>query len=398
MFLDLVRRRNPALVEQAIALHQRGELPANCYVIDLDSVEINARHIAGLAAKHGLKTFAMTKQMGRNAAFCRAVMRGGIGKAVAVDMECARAATRAGMGLGHLGHLVQVPKFEADAAISMRPDFWTVFGLEKAAEAGVAAAKVGRRQALLARLVAEGDHFYRGQEGGFAADSVLEVASAIDRIAGAEFAGITTFPSQLFDHAAGKVKPTSNLATLGRAAEALAKAGRRNIEINTPGTTSSEILAMLAAAGATQVEPGHGLTGTTPLHAVADMPETPAVIYLSEVSHHIGSEAFCFGGGLYIDPVFPAYQVKAIVAREPTSAASALLPVELPVPASIDYYGMIDASGQRLPLVGDSVVFGFRPQAFVTRAYVAGVSGLSKGSPFVETISDAFGRTADWPL
>ena len=39
MFLDLIRRRNPALVEQSIAFHQAGKLPANTYVVDLDAVE-----------------------------------------------------------------------------------------------------------------------------------------------------------------------------------------------------------------------------------------------------------------------------------------------------------------------------------------------------------------------
>jgi predicted amino acid racemase len=72
--------------------------------------------------------------------------------------------------------------------------------------------------------------------------------------------------------------------------------------------------------------------------------------------------------------------------------------VEIPVPASIDYYGMIDATGPVKPRVGDSVVFGFRPQAFVARAYVVGVAGLSRGEPVVETIHDALGRPADWPL
>ncbi|CAM5770971.1 putative protein YhfX [Labrys miyagiensis] len=397
MFLDLIRRRNPALIEQAIALHQAGRLPANAYVIDLDAVEANARHIAQVAARHGLKAFAMTKQMGRNGSFCRAVARGGIAKAVAVDMECARATSKAGMGLGHLGHLVQVPRAEIDAAASLSPDNWTVLSLEQAAMAGAAARKLGRVQDILVRLVAEGDTFYRCQEGGFPADDVVALAEKIDAIDGGRFAGITTFPSQLFDHATGTVKRTPNLATLERAAEALAKAGRRDIEINTPGTTSAEILSMLAAAGATQVEPGHGLTGTTPLHAVRDLPEIPAVVYLSEVSHHIGSESFCFGGGLYIDPVFPAYPVKAVVSSEPTVSDEALFGVDIPVPASIDYYGMIDA-GTRRPAIGDSVIFGFRPQAFVTRAYAVGVSGLSSGAPQVETIYDAFGRPADWPL
>lgn len=398
MFLDLIRRRNPVLIEQAIALHQAGRLPANTYVIDLDAVEANARHLASEAGKHGLKTFAMTKQMGRNGSFCRAVVRGGIRKAVAVDMECAVATRRAGMELGHLGHLVQIPRAEAAAAALLAPDYWTVFSFEKAKEAGAASERLGRGQAILARLVAEGDRFYRGHEGGFPAGDAVAVADGIDAVPGAHFAGITTFPSQLFDAASGTVKPTPNLATLERAADALAKAGRTGIEINAPGTTSSEILPMLAAAGATQVEPGHGLTGTTPRHAVKDLPELPAVVYLSEVSHLIGGEAFCFGGGLYIDPVFPNYSVKAVVAREPTVADTALADVEIPVPASIDYYGMIDATGVAKPAVGDSVVFGFRPQAFVTRAHTAGVSGLSTGKPVVETIYDAFGRPADWPM
>src|SRR5260370_23721310 len=332
MFLDLIRRRNPKLVEQAIALHQAGKLPANSYVIDLDAVEANARIIAEAARKHDLKVYAMTKQMGRNASFCRAAMRGGVGKAVAVDMECARATKRAGMGLGHLGHLVQVPRAEADAAAAMSPDFWTVFNIEKTGEAAAAAKKLGRDQALLARIVAEGDRFYRGHEGGFSAADVVAIADRFDALDGAHFAGVTTFPALLFDPATRKVAPTPNLATLERAAEALAKAGRAKIEINTPGTTSSAVLCALAGAGATQVEPGHGLTGTTPLHAVEDLPERPAVVYLSEVSHLHGNEAFCFGGGLYIDPVFPAYQLRAVVSREPTAAGPALPPAASPPP------------------------------------------------------------------
>ena len=70
----------------------------------------------------------------------------------------------------------------------------------------------------------------------------------------------------------------------------------------------------------------------------------------------------------------------------------------IPPPAAIDYYGMIDTSGQVQPRVGDSVVFGFRPQAFVTRAYVVGVSGLAGGAPRVEPVHDAFGRPAAWPI
>lgn len=398
MFLELTLRRNPTLVEQAIALHQAGKIPANCYVIDLDAVERNAAIISREAARLGLKAFAMTKQMGRNASFCRAVMRGGIPATVAVDMECARACRRAGMSIGHLGHLVQIPRGEANAAASMEPCYWTVFGREKAEEASAASAQRGRVQPTLARIVAPEDKFYRGHEGGFEATEVAKVARAIDALAGLMFAGVTSFPTQLYDASSRRVKPTPNLRTLEKAAKALNAAGWNDVEINAPGTTSAEILPMLAAAGATQIEPGHGLTGTTPLHAVEELPETPAVVYLSEVSHLTNAEAFCFGGGLYIDPVFPDYSLTAIVSREPTASGRALRPVEIPAPASIDYYGMIDNRREPKAHVGDSVVFGFRAQAFVTRAYTVGVSGLSRGEPIVEDLHDAFGRRADWPL
>lgn len=399
MFLDVLRRRNPAFIEAAMALHQSGQIPANAYVLDLDAVEANARVLKSEADKNGLKIFAMTKQVGRASSFCQAVQRGGIEKSVAVDMACARATHNAGMKVGHLGHLQQVARAEADAAAAtFRPDYWTVFNAEKAHEAGQAAHKAGYRQNLLARIKAEGDTFYRGHEGGFEASDVVAVADGLDRIEGGRFAGITTFPALLFDHAGRKVKPTPNLATLSRAAEALHKAGRRNVEINAPGTTSSVLLQGLAEAGATQCEPGNGLHGTTALHVMEDLPELPAVLYLTEVSHLSGGKAYCLGGGFYIDPIFPDYPVKAIVSREPTTSASALREVEIPPPSAIDYYAMIDAGGPATPQPGDTAVFGFRGQAFVTRAYVVGVSGISTGKPKVETIEDSFGRTAAWPV
>ena len=231
----------------------------------------------------------------------------------------------------------------------------------------------------------------------FPADDIVAVADLMDGLSGGRFAGVTTFPALLFDNDTRKVKPTPNLETLTRAAEKLAKAGRTGIEINAPGTTSSVVLDALAEAGATQCEPGNGLHGTTPLHALEDLPERPAMLYLSEVSHLHGGRAYCFGGGLYIDPVFPEYDVQAVVSREPTAAGSALASVEIPPPSAIDYYGMIDTSGQVRPQAGDSVVFGFRGQAFVTRAFTVGLSGVSKGKPEVTSIENIFGIAESWP-
>jgi predicted amino acid racemase len=131
---------------------------------------------------------------------------------------------------------------------------------------------------------------------------------------------------------------------------------------------------------------------------VDDLPELPAVCYLTEVSHLSGGKAYCLGGGFYIDPIFPDYDVQAIVSDEPTVAATALRSVEIPPPSAIDYYAMIDASGPKAPKPGDTAVFGFRGQAFVTRAYVVGVSGISKGMPKVETIENSFGEPESWPV
>ena len=397
MFLDALRRRNPAFVLAAQKLHREGRIPANAYVIDLDAVEANARATKAEADRLGLKIFAMTKQVARSSGFIRAIMEGGIDRAVAVDMACAVACVRAGLAVGHLGHLVQIPRAEAALAASdIRPDNWTVFSDAKAEEAA-AASWPGREQPLLARVQAEGDTFYRGHEGGFEAGDAVAAARRIDALRGARFAGITSFPAQLYDHAKRRIRHTPNLATLRRTADALRQAGFGEIEINAAGTTSIVTLAALAEAGATQVEPGNGLHGTTPLHAVEDLPELPAVVYLTEVSHLHGGRAYCFGGGLYIDPVFPDYDVRALVSSEPTTEERSLRSVEIPPPAAIDYYGMIDASGPSAPRAGDTAVFGFRGQAFVTRAYAVSISGVATGDPTVVSIENCFGQAEPWP-
>lgn len=127
------------------------------------------------------------------------------------------------------------------------------------------------------------------------------------------------------------------------------------------------------------MEPGHGLTGTTPLHAAGDLPERPAMLYLTEVSHLHQGRAYCFGGGLYVDPVFEPYPLTALVGRDPEAALSQEVPAEIPEPAAIDYYGQLrPGTGQRIA-VGDTVIFGFRAQAFVTRAFIAPVAGVAAG-------------------
>lgn len=391
MFLDALLSRNPSFVDAAVALHREGHLPANAYVLDLDAVRQNARGMRAEADRHRLEVLAMTKQIGRNPAFLGALRDAGIDACVAVDMTDARVVHREGLRLGHIGHLVQVPRAEAPAASAMEPDNWTVFSTEKAREAADAARAHGRVQNLLARIHAPEDVFYPGHEGGFEAGDIERVAGELERLDGARFAGVTTFPALLYDAATRRVAPTPNLTTIARAAERLGG----GLRVNAPGTTSATVLGMLAEHGATQVEPGHGLTGTTPLHAIESLPEQPAALYLTEVSHRHGGRVYCFGGGLYIDPVFPPYQVRALVAAAPGDRR--LLDATLPPPDAIDYYGWLDPGSGPAPASGDTVVFGFRIQAFVTRAYVAALNGVAEGRPRVAGIWTADGQPARWP-
>jgi len=394
MFLEPLIRRNGALIETAIGLHQEGRIPAGSYVLDLDVMRRNAGIIAAEAKRLGLAVFAMTKQFGRNPPALAAVRAGGIERFVAVDMACARPIARNGFRLGHIGHLVQIPRHEAPEAAGFGADFWTLFNLEKAREAAAAASAIGRPQKVLLRIHAPKDRFYSGHEGGFAVDDLSAAMVAIGKMPGLELAGITTFPALLFDDDRQEVFPTHNLSTLERAAFLLREAGLSKVEINAPGTNSVAVMQTLADAGATQVEPGNALTGTTPLHAVRDLPEDPAVVYLSEISHFHGGRAYFFGGGLYIDPIFPDYEIQAIVGRDGAEAANRRVRAFIPPPSMIDYYGQLDADSQILR-VGDSVVLGFRPQIFFTRAAVAPVSGISTGAAKVEGLWTSDGRPVE---
>jgi predicted amino acid racemase len=397
MFLEPLIRRNRAFVETAIRLHQEGRIPAASYVLDLDTMEANASEIADEAKRLGLTVFAMTKQFGRNPRAMAALVASGIDKFVAVDMACARPIHHHRFTLSHIGHLVQIPRAEAAEAAGFGPEYWTLYNLEKAREASAACKAVGREQKVLLRVHAPKDNFYSGHEGGFPADDIPHVIAAIAEMPNLQLAGITTFPALLFDDDKRAVLPTHNLSTLEQTANLLRRAGLEKVEINAPGTNSVTVLQALADAGATQVEPGHGLTGTTPLHAVRDLPEQPAVLYVSEVSHFYGGRAYFYGGGLYIDPVFPEYPVRAVVGGDPNSAISKRVPALIPPPAMIDYYGQLDVVNHPKICVGDSVVLGFRPQIFFTRALVAPVSGIATGAPKVEGIWTSDGRELGWP-
>ncbi len=373
MFVDVTRRRNPALIEAAAALHRSGRIPSNCYVIDVDTVAENASHIAATAAENGLTLFQMTKQFGRNPLVAAAVARAGIPDVVAVDFEEARILHAAGLRIGHLGHLVQVPAAEVTRAVEMEPELITVFGFDQAARIARASVAAGRTQRLLVRVVGPDDTFYPGQRGGVPVADLLDVARRIHDLEGVEVVGVTSFPCLLWDAEASVLSPTTNLETVVSSAQDLRTAGLPAEVVNAPSATCSAVLPLLATLGATHVEPGSSLTGQTPLHAYADQPERPAMVYVSEISHVDGDTAYSLAGGLY-----PRSRAGTALVYGHLDSEPAEVGVRLESPETIDYYGTLDISeAGRRPRVGDSVVYAFRAQVFTSRAFVAVVGNVA---------------------
>ena len=138
----------------------------------------------------------------------------------------------------------------------------------------------------------------------------------------------------------------------------------------------------MAEFGGNCGEPGHGLSGTTPMHAVYELEERPAVVYVSEISHNFMGNAYCFGGGHY-----RRSHVKKV--RVGTSLGhSRELTVIPPTDESIDYHFGISEECA----VGDTAVMAFRFQIFVTRSDVVLVKGIQEGCPGIVGIYDSQGR------
>jgi predicted amino acid racemase len=392
MFLEPLCRRNPQFILSVFHLHRRGELKPNTYVIDLDTFIENFKHIKAEADNLNLTIYPMTKQIGRNPVILDLLKQMHCGKVVAVDWMGALQIVASGGEIGHVGHLVQVPKTVVNTIAGLNPDVWTVFSYEKAREINDALANTNRTQNLLIRVWKEGDTFYPGHEGGISLDQLVENAVRINSLPHVRIVGVTSFPCMLYDVNKKMLYPTQNTDTIVEASKLLMKQGFQIEQVNAPGTTSTVSLDLLAQKGVTHVEPGHGMTGTTPAHAFDDLPEKPAILYLSEVSHSYKRHAYFYGGGLYIDPVFNHYPVRALLGRNANSILKDRFEALLPDPNSIDYYGTIKSESSEAKS-GDTVILGFRAQAFHTRARISVIKKTESGFPKVIGMWDATGRS-----
>lgn len=380
MFLEVTLRRNPRLIDAALRLHAEGRLPPNTYVLDMDAIRKNARTLADSARREGIQLYFMSKQLNRNPQVIAAVAEAGIPRGVAVDVDDARAFREAGVALGHVGHLVQIPRAYLPQVLSWQPEVMTVFSLGQAGAVSEAALKLGVRQGLLLRVAA--GCFHPGQEGGIGLEELPAVARAICALPGVWVAGVTAFPCLAAEN--GKPAPTPNLAAVTQAARLLREElGLEVAQVNAPSLTCAATLPILRQAGATHGEPGHAITGTTPLHAVSDQPELPAMLYLTEVSHTYGGRAYTYGGGSYPR----GHMRNALV-----GTALRRAPLRRPAAENIDYYLALDDSRAR---EGEPVIAAFRTQGFTARANLALVEGVQDGAPRLAGLYDRANRPLD---
>lgn len=382
MFLSKLQQENPRLVEAMVTLHQSGRLLPDTYVVDLQQFRANARAILDSAQARGIRLYFMLKQLGRNPRLAQELVELGYAGAVVVDFREAQIMMRHNIPIGNVGHLVQIPDALVEQVVAYGPEVITVYSEEKVRRINEAAVKLGKVQKLLIRVTGENDHVYSGQTAGISLEELPDFLARIGSLSGIKVAGVTSFPCFLYSEQTGRVEPTPNLQTVLKAKDILQKNGVAPEVINTPSATCVSTLALMEQFGGNCGEPGHGLTGTTPLHAHSSQPEKSCCAYLSEVSHNFDGLGYCYGGGFYRR----GHVAHALVGTDASRMRS--MTVIPPTAESIDYH-----FGLEKPCtVGETVIMAFRFQIFVTRSDVALLDNLATGEPVIAGIYDSQGN------
>lgn len=383
MFLEQTIKKNPYLIDTAFHLHRAGALMPDSFVVDMDTLMENAACMLKTARQADIRLYFMLKQLGRNPYIAKELIKAGYEGAVVVDYKEADIMMKAGIPIGNIGHLVQVPEAQVERVVEYGPEVITVFSMEKIKSINEAAGKRSQTQGLLIRVFGEQDYIYSGQTAGFALSRLEETVERIKReCPHVTVRGVTSFPCYLYDEKSNSIVPTNNLQTVLTAAGICRQAGMPCDIINTPSATCVHTIGLMKQFGGNCGEPGHGLTGTTPMHAARDLVERPCVVYVSEISHNFDKKACCYGGGHYRR----SHVSKALVGQDLEHGR--LLDVIPPSDESIDYhFGLSEPCG-----VGDTVVMAFRYQIFVTRSDVVLVKGMGRGRPEIIGVYDSLGR------
>lgn len=382
MFIDIVQKKNPDLIKVAIELHQKGEILPDTYVLDVDAILENGRALCKKAEENGIKLYAMTKQFGRVPYLAKKLVEIGFAGAVTVDFKETLVMMENGVKLGNVGHLVQIPSSLIDKVVRRSPEIITVYSLEKIKEIDEVAKKYGKVQDIMLRVLENDSRIYSGQSGGFYLDDVKNVAEEVLKLKNVRINGLTSFPCFLYNCDKNIIEGTKNIESIKKAEKILKELGIVVEQLNMPSATSLGNIESIKAHGGTHGEPGHALTGTTPFNSKNLEGEIPAIVYVSEISHNLDYNSYCYGGGHYrrsgMSNVLVGKNIKKM--RK--------FSVEAPTLESIDYYFELHGNNN----VGETVVGAFRTQIFVTRSSVALVEGVKSSNPKLVGVYDSLGR------
>lgn len=382
MYLDLIKKKNPKLLEVALDLHQQGEILPDSYIVDIDQLVNNATTLLNNAKINNIDLYFMLKQLGRNPYIAKKLVEIGYQGAVVVDFKEALVMMEHNIPLSNVGNLVQIPVQLMKRIMSYKTEYITVFSFETLNNIDKIAKELGIIQKVMLRVYDDNDLVYSGQEAGIHLNELNEFIKQAKMYSNIDIGAVTSFPCYLYSEEANDLLPKENLNTVLKAAAVLEENGIIVNNINAPSSTCSYILPKMNDVGVTSAEPGHGLTGTTPAHLHLNLEEKPCVVYVSEISHNFKGKGYCYGGGHYrrshVKNAFVGNNFKHTEVIPPNCD-------------SIDYYfGLSDTFN-----IGETVLMGFRYQMFVTRSTVVLVEGIQSGNPSIVGIYDSQG-TVKW--
>ncbi len=382
MFLSSLKENNKELIEYSFKLAKDGDILPDTYVLDLDTIIQNGKYIKEEANKYNIDLYFMLKQIGRNPLIGKALLDIGFKGAVCVDYKEALCMIDNDIHICNVGHLEQVPKAALKKILSSNVDYVTVYSLAKIKEINEACSKLGIVQKLLIRLTDDDSKLYSGQVAGFNTNYLEELIDEINKLDNVTLGGLTIFPGLLYDSKKKEICPTENINALKRGLDICEKRGLSNLNINIPSATCVSSIKLIKKLGGTSGEPGHSLTGTTPLHKDSVQKEKVGYCYVSEISHNFNDKSYCYGGGSYRR----GHMENVLVGTSLDNSIECH--ISAPDMDSIDYHFELDRNFD----VGMICLMCFRTQIFTTRSHVAIVSGLKDNNPKLIGLFDSFGK------
>ena len=302
MFLDLLRRRNPP--SSTRRRPARGRRVAAEHLSSTSTPSPATRRPPPPRPRVSeLTAFAMTKQLGRNPDVVARARRHGIPDAVASIWSARSRRATAGCASATSGTSFRSPGPRRPPPPRSTRTTGRCSATRRRRRPGPRRWRAAVCRSCCCASSPTATRSIGGTRAASPPGDVVAVADRIDAHPRRARRRRDLVPGDALRRAAGRCGATPNRATLAAAAGAARLRPRRCAAQRARHHVGVGARARSPTAGATQVEPGHGLTGTTPLHAVDDLVEDPAVAYVSEVSHLWNGRAYVFGGGLYVDPV-----------------------------------------------------------------------------------------------